>query len=347
MAKRQCIGPNKSDKPIEMGIIVPNVKQLGKPTLSKKPTQTPKASHWVSGQADDLALFAHLIDAGSFSLAAERVGIPKSTLSRRLSALENRLGQRLITRSTRRLQITDFGERMLEHARRLVDEVSAAAALAQHEQVQPQGLLKVSIPPDLTQVDLSTLLIQYATRYPLVRVELDMSPRRVDLLAERYDLVVRIAGHLPDDTTLVATKLCDMGIHLYASPAYLRRFGAPEEPNDLTTHSCLPLISSRGEAVPWQLHGPSGSWEALLPGRLSSNSPATQRALAASGMGVVALPDVLARDYVAQGRLSRVLPQWSLPSMTVWCVTPGRRLLPLRTRAFMELLRQSMGQQKP
>ena len=310
--------------------------------LSNKSAARTVEPHWVTGQADDLALFAHLIDAGSFSAAAERVGIPKSTLSRRLSALENRLGQRLVTRSTRRLQITDFGERMLEHARRVVDELSAAAALAQHEQVQPQGLLKVSMPPDLTQVDLATILIQYATRHPLVRVELDLSPRRVDLLAERYDLVVRIADHLPDDSHLVATKLCDMGIHLYASPAYLRRFGEPAQPSDLMTHSCLPLISSRGDAVPWPLQGPAGAWEALPPGRLSSNSPSTQRALAASGMGVVALPDVLVRDHLAQGQLVRVLPEWSLPSMTVWCVTPGRRLLPLRTRAFMELLRESI-----
>jgi len=297
---------------------------------------------WVTGQADDLALFAHLIDAGSFSAAAERVGMPKSTLSRRLSALENRLGQRLVTRSTRRLQITDFGERMLEHARRLLDELSAAAALAQHEQVQPQGLLRVSMPPDLTQVDLATILIQYATRYPLVRVELDLSPRRVDLLAERYDLVVRVADHLPDDSHLVASKLCVMGIHLYASPAYLKRFSEPTQPSDLMGHSCLPLISSRGDAVPWPLQGPAGTWQALPPGRLSSNSPSTQRALAASGMGIVALPDVLVREHLAHGQLVRVLPEWSLPSMTVWCVTPGRCLLPLRTRAFMDLLREAI-----
>ena len=121
-----------------------------------------ESTQWVTGQADDLVLFAHLIDAGSFSAAAERVGIPKSTLSRRLSALENRLGQRLVTRSTRRLALTDFGERMLEHSRRLLDELSDASALAQHEQVQPHGLLRESMPPDLTHVDLATLLLQFA-----------------------------------------------------------------------------------------------------------------------------------------------------------------------------------------
>ena len=301
-----------------------------------------ESTQWVTGQADDLVLFAHLIDAGSFSAAAERVGIPKSTLSRRLSALENRLGQRLVTRSTRRLALTDFGERMLEHARRLLDELSDASALAQHEQVQPHGLLRVSMPPDLTHVDLATLLLQFAAQYPEVRVALDLSARRVDLLAERFDLVVRIANQLPDDSTLVATKLHDMRIYLYASAAYLNRYGSPKTPSDLMAHNCLPLISSRGESVVWELSSALGQWQGLPPSRLSSNSPATQRALAVSGMGIVALPEVLASEYVSRLQLVQVLPEWSLPSVTVWCVTPGRRLLPLRTKVFIELLRQSM-----
>lgn len=302
----------------------------------------PESMAWITGQADDLVLFAHLIDAGSFSATAERVGIPKSTLSRRLSALENRLGQRLVTRSTRRLALTDFGERMLEHARRLLDELSAASALAQHEQVQPHGLLRVSMPPDLTHVDLATLLLQFATRYPEVRVALDVSARHVDLLAERFDLVVRIANHLPDDSTLVATKLHDMRINLYASAAYLNRFGAPKAPSDLMAHNCLPLMSSQGESVAWKLNSPFGQWQGMPPSQLTSNSLATQRALAASGMGIVALPEVLASECVAKLQLVQVLPEWSLPSVTVWCVTPGRRLMPLRTKVFIELLGQIM-----
>jgi DNA-binding transcriptional LysR family regulator len=314
-------------------------------TLLSGPSDNHRGSEsmsWITGQADDLVLFAHLIDAGSFSATAERVGIPKSTLSRRLSALENRLGQRLVTRSTRRLTLTDFGERMLEHARRLLDELSAASALAQHEQVQPHGLLRVSMPPDLTHVDLATLLLQFASRYPEVRVALDISARHVDLLAERFDLVVRIANHLPDDSTLVATKLHDMRIRLYASADYLSRFGEPTAPYQLMTHNCLPLMSSQGESVAWQLNSPFVQWQGIPPSRLTSNSPATQRGLAVSGMGIVALPEVLASEYVAQSKLVQVLPEWSLPSVTVWCVTPGRRLLPLRTKVFIELLRQIM-----
>lgn len=312
---------------------------LNRPLNNRHGLESPP---WVAGQADDLVLFAHLIDAGSFSAAAERVGIPKSTLSRRLSALENRLGQRLMTRSTRRLALTDFGERMLEHARRLLDELSEASALAQHEQDQPHGLLRVSMPPDLTHVDLATLLLTFASRYPEVRVALDVSARHVDLLAERFDLVVRIANHLPDDSTLVATKLHDMRINLYASAAYLNRFGAPKAPSDLMAHNCLPLMSSQGESVAWKLNSPFGQWQGMPPSQLTSNSLATQRALAASGMGIVALPEVLASECVAKLQLVQVLPEWSLPSVTVWCVTPGRRLMPLRTKVFIEMLGQIM-----
>jgi len=296
--------------------------------------------------AQDLILFAHLMDVGSFSGTAERIGVPKSTLSRRIAALETRLGQKLVTRSTRRLAITDFGERILEHARRLQDEVQAAADLAQHEQVQPRGLLRVSLPPDLAQIDLTSMLVAYAATFPQVQIEIDLSPRRVDILAERYDLAVRIAGNLPDDGTLVARQLCRMPIHLYASPAYLSQFGVPEHPSALLEHVCLRLINSNGEALPWHLSKQQGSeqstWEGLPTGSVSSNSPALQRALALEGLGIVALADVLVIDALTQRRLKRVLPEWSLPTATVWSVTPGRRLLPLKTRAFMKMLREAM-----
>lgn len=293
--------------------------------------------------ANDLILFAELIEAGGFTALSRQLDLPKSTISRRLAGLEARLGQRLVTRTTRRLVVTDFGERMLEYARRLQDEWQAAMALAQHEQVKPQGLLRVSLPPDLGQIELSAMLIQFAARYPDVRVELDLSARRVDLLAERFDLAVRIAGRLPDDSTLVARKLCDMTVHLYASSAYLRQFGHPRQPADLMAHTCLRLISSGGESLAWRLQSDAASWEGLPSGPLSSNSPSLQRQLAVNGLGIVALADVLVSQEVSQGRLEQVLPDWSLPKLAVWCVTPGRRLLPARTRAFMELLQVAMA----
>lgn len=296
----------------------------------------------MSLDANDLILFAHIMEAGSFSKAAERTGLPKSTLSRRITALEAKLGERLLTRSTRRLAITEFGERILDHAKRLLEETEAASAMALHRQGTPRGVLRVSMPPDFRELDLTPLLLQYAASYPEVRLELDLSPRRVDLLAERFDLAVRAASRLPDDGTLVARKLCEMETGLYASPAYLKRYGIPASPPDLLDHIGLRLIGGNGEAQPWRLAHGTETWEGLPNGPLAVNSPGLQRDLAAHGMGIVALDKRFAEKMLEQGLLQRVLPEWCLPTVTLWCVTPGRRLLPARTTAFIEMLRATL-----
>ncbi|MBI2276685.1 MAG: LysR family transcriptional regulator [Dechloromonas sp.] len=297
----------------------------------------------MSLDANDLILFAHIMEAGSFSKAAERTGLPKSTLSRRITALETKLGERLLTRSTRRLAITEFGERILDHAKRLLEETEAASAMALHRQGTPRGVLRVSMPPDFAEFNLTPMLLQYAASYPEVRLELDLSPRRVDLLAERFDLAVRAASRLPDDGTLVARKLCELPNGLYASPAYLKRYGVPASPSELLDHVGLRLIGGNGEPLPWRLARGAESWEGLPNGPLAVNSPGLQRDLAAHGMGIVALDERFAETMLEQGLLQRVLPDWCLPTVTLWCVTPGRRLLPARTTAFIELLRNSLA----
>ena len=297
----------------------------------------------MSLDANDLILFAHIMEAGSFSKAAGRTGLPKSTLSRRITALETKLGERLLTRSTRRLSITEFGERILDHAKRLLEETEAASAMALHRQGTPRGVLRVSMPPDFVELDLTPLLLQFAASYPEVRLELDLSPRRVDLLVERFDLAVRAASRLPDDGTLVARKLCDMPNGLYASPAYLARYGVPAKPEELLDHVGLRLIGGNGEPLPWRLSCGTDYWEGLPDGPLAANSPSLQRDLAAHGMGIVALDERFAGKLVEQGRLKRVLPEWCLPTVTLWCVTPGRRLMPARTSAFIDMLRTSLA----
>ena len=293
--------------------------------------------------ANDLILFAQVMETGSFSRAAERTGLPKSTLSRRITTLETKLGERLLTRSTRRLAITEFGERILEHARRLLEETEAASAMALHRQGVPRGVLRVSMPPDFVELDLTPFLLQFAASYPEVRLELDLSPRRVDLLAERFDLAVRVASRLPDDTTLVARKLCELENGLYASPAYLARYGVPEKPQELLEHVGLRLIGGNGDALPWRLSRGAEQWEGMPDGPLAANSPRLQRDLARHGMGIVGIDDRFAQNWVEQGLLKRVLPEWTLPTVTIWCVTPGRRLLPARTTAFIEMLRAALA----
>ncbi|HLS55336.1 MAG TPA: LysR family transcriptional regulator [Zeimonas sp.] len=294
--------------------------------------------------ADDLVLFARVADAGSFSRASERCGLPKATVSRRISALEATLGERLMTRTTRQLAITEFGERILAHARRLLEETEAASALAQHRQSTPQGTLRVSLPPGfLDELDLVPFVVEFAQRHPQVRLELDISPRRVDVIAERFDLAVRVAARLPDDATLVARRLIELEQGLFASPAYLARAGRPDTPAQLAGHSALRLISSAGEPQPWRLARGGERWEGLPDGQLAVNSIGLLSTLAMHGMGIAGLSARYAAPMVAQGLFERVLPGWCLPAMTVWCVTPGRRLLPRRTSAFVSMLEASLA----
>lgn len=298
--------------------------------------------------ADDLVLFARIIEAGSFARAAQRCGLPRATVSRRIGALEARLGERLLVRTTRRLALTDFGERILEHARRLLEETEAAAALAQHRQATPQGRLRVSLPPGfLDELDLVPFLLRFAERHPDVRLELDISPRRVDLVAERFDLAIRVAAQLPDDATLVARRMIELEHGLYASPAYLARAGIPTRPAQLLDHVGLRLIASNGEAQPWRLARGGERWEGLPDGPLAANSVSLQCALALHGLGIAALSERFVAPMVAQGLLERVLPDWRLPTMTVWCVTAGRRLLPARSRVFIDMLQAALGQSRP
>lgn len=290
--------------------------------------------------ANDLILFVCVVDAGSFTQAAERMDLPKSTLSRRLGLLEETLGEKLFVRSTRRLAITEFGERILEHARRLVDETEEVSALAQHRQAKPRGELRVSMPPDFIEFDFPGFCLAFRELHPEIALRLDLSPRRVDLMGERFDLAIRAAHRMPDDATLVARKLFDMRQGLYASPAYLARHGAPASPDELPGHTCLPVATSDGTPLPWQLERGGERRDWTPQGPVLCNSPRLQRELAVHGAGIAFLPvDYMLQSLLEQERLVRVLADWELPSVGVWAVMPGRRLMPARTRVFVDLLK--------
>lgn len=293
--------------------------------------------------ANDLILFAHIVDAGSFTKAAEQTGLPKSTLSRRLTDLENEFGERLMQRSTRRLVLTDFGERILEHARRLQEETEAATALVLHRQATPHGTLRVSLPPEFRALSMVEILTSFTQSYPDVRLELDLSSRRVDLVAERFDLAVRIASRLPDDNALVARHLATFHNGLYASPAYLQRHGTPQHPSELMEHTGLVLVTSGGDQQHWLLANGDQRWEGLPSRTLAANSMGLHQALAEKGLGIVGLSEQFALPLVKQQALQRVLPDWDLPPTPVWCVTPGRRLLPQRTLVFIDMLKAALG----
>jgi len=288
-------------------------------------------------EPNDLLLFARVVAEGSFSRAAERVGLPKSTVSRRIAALETQLGERLLLRTTRKLTVTDFGHGVLGHAQQVADEVEAAASLAQHRQVEPSGRLRVSMPSDLANVVLGSLLVQFVQRYPAISLEIDLTPRRVDLIGENFDLALRM-GDLPDDASLAARRVAVFSHGLYASPDYLLRRGMPAEPEALMEHDTLRLLKRDGEPALWVLTRGEALWEGIPPGRATVNSPELMMRLARLGVGIAALADHFAGPYERSGELVPVLADWSLPTASAWAVFPGRRLMPARTRVFLDAL---------
>lgn len=283
-----------------------------------------------------------MVEAGSFSRATTCSELPKSTISRRIAQLEARLGERLLVRNTRRLVITEFGERILDHARRLMEESEAALAVALHRQDVPCGVLRVSMMPELVEIGLADLCYEFSTKYPEVRLDLDLSPRRVDLLAERFDIALRGAARLPDDSMLVARKVCEFDLNLYASSDYLAYRGTPKHPSELSAHACLRLTAGSGDVISWQLSRDQERWEHMPGGHIATNSPRLLRDLVARGSGIGELPDYFASKLVREGVLRRILPDWRLRVAPLWCVTPGRRLLPSRTTAFIDMVRESL-----
>lgn len=313
--------------------------------------------------ADDLLLFARVVESGSLSAAAARLDWPKSTVSRRLAGLEQRLGERLLQRSTRRLSLTEFGQGVLEHARQVAAEVEAAQALAAHRQVVPSGRLRVSMAGDLATFLLADIVADFLVRHPLITLELDLSPRRVDLIAENVDVAIR-AGELPADSSLAARRLVDFTGALYAAPSWVDRREPVVEPEQLPLLDGLVLSRDGADPRPWTLTEsltqaiaepgaePAARTEArsarVWTGRpkvhAAANSPHLLAQLAAAGLGITALPDLYAAEAVAQGRLVRVLPAWRTEPATAWAVFPERRLMPARTRAFIDAMVAGLAQ---
>ena len=286
---------------------------------------------------NDLLLFARVVQEGSLSRAAERLSMPKSTLSRRLSALEAQLGERLILRTTRKLTVTDFGQSVLHHAQQVTAEVEAALALTQHRQAEPSGRLRISMPADFATDVLTPVMAKIVQRYPAISLELDLSPRRVDLIGENFDLAIRI-GDLPDDSSLAARQLAEFSVGLYASPSYLQKHGTPHEPEALMEHDALCLLGRNGDPVAWRLQRGQEQWQGTPPGRATANSPELLTRLALEGIGITMLSKHFANRYVSDNRLVQILGDWNLPTVTAWAVFPGRRLMPARTRVFLDAM---------
>lgn len=284
---------------------------------------------------NDMALFVEVIKANSFRGAAEAIGMPNSTVSRRIAELERRIGLRLLNRTTRRIELTEGGRLYYERCRRIVDEARLA-----HEEISelvgnPSGLIRLSMPIDFGVVYLAPLLAEFAERYPHIQFDLDLTPKRLDLIRDPVDLVIRI-GPLPD-SQLIARPLGTLQRSLFASPSYLERQGPPGSPEALLQHQCLRMLDA-----PWVLQNGAQQLSLAVHGRYLLNNVGMLRRLALLGQGIAMLVDEMIAEDLACGRLQRVLPGWQAPSLPVYAITETR-LLPAKVRVLIDFLGERLN----
>jgi DNA-binding transcriptional LysR family regulator len=287
---------------------------------------------------NDMALFIEVASTLSFRRAADVSGIPNSTLSRRIAALEKHIGLRLLHRTTRKVELTEAGQLYYERCRRIVDEARIA-----HEQLgemlaQPSGVLRASLPVDFATIYIAPLLAEFSRRYPGITFEFDLTPRQVDLVSEPFDVAIRM-GELAD-SNLIARLLARLSVQVYASPRYLELYGEPAHPDDLAGHECLCFP----KAGRWTLHRDTETVEVDVGGKFLANSVGMFRRLATLDLGIIMLPETVVAEDLAAGRLRRILPQWQGHSTPVYAITETR-LLPAKTQRFIEFLQEHLRQQ--
>jgi DNA-binding transcriptional LysR family regulator len=288
---------------------------------------------------NDMAIFSRVVEAGSITGAAKLLGLPKSTVSRKIALLEESLGVRLLERTTRALKLTEIGATYFEHCSRIVSEAEEANLAVTQMQATPRGKLRITAPTEFGSLYLGAILAAYLQQYPGVEVEVELTNRVVDLIDEGFDLAIR-AGSLPD-SSLIARKLASERVFICASPAYLEAHGKPLNPEDLSGHEMilspasprghLRLLSEKGETV-----------TVAIGGSLRVNSLAIARDAAATGLGLVALPEMICWEDLHSGRLQIAIEGWALPGTGIHAVYPSPRHLSAKVKTFIDFLQEKL-----
>ncbi|MBV8466770.1 MAG: LysR family transcriptional regulator [Burkholderiales bacterium] len=291
-----------------------------------------------SADFNDYVYFARVVEAGGFSAAARGLGIPKSRLSRRVAGLEARLGVRLLQRTTRKLTMTDVGQRFLGHCQALMREADAAERVAASLKAEPSGLVRLSAPVAMFDTYLTEMLLEFTLRYPKVVLETVATNRRVDLIEEAIDLAIRVRTVDDEDPQWATRRLKAARGMLVASPGLVAQYGG------ITTPSALAVVPALGAVeadrrIHWRLVGPNGEVrEFILPPRLATEQFSLRLKAALAGLGMTMLPENVANDDLRAGRLVEVLPDWRFPEGYMQAVYVSQRGLSPAVRALLDML---------
>ena len=287
---------------------------------------------------NDLAWFVQVVDHEGFAAAGRALDQPKSKLSRRIAQLEERLGVRLIHRTTRQFVVTEVGQTFYQHCKAMLIEAEAAQQAVETLRSEPRGSVKLTCPVTLLHAHVGPMLARFMLRYPGVNVQLEATNRRVDVVSEGIDVAIRVRPRPFDDSDLVMRVLADRGQRLVASPACIARMGRPQAPSQLSTWPGLSLDAGKHQHK-WQLSGPEGAKaEVYFTPRMVTTDMLALREAAIAGVGVVQLPLLMVRDQLAAGTLEVVLDAWQPQREVIHAVFASRRGLLPSVRALVDFL---------
>lgn len=291
---------------------------------------------------NEMLIFTRVVQTSSFTAAARLLGMPKSSVSRKVADLEDRLGARLLQRTTRKLGLTDVGRIYYDRCARIIGEVEEADQAVGRMQAAPCGLLRVTAP--LSFGMLGPIVTEFLKRYPDLQVELVCTDRNVNLVDESFDVAIR-AGNL-DDSTLVARSLGAIERVLVASPGYLKQKGTPATPADLEGHACITFGGGTASSQ-WALYAGDRKTEVRVVSRLTVNDFEMMREAARSGVGIAWISKFVCLDDLQAGRLRQVLGDWCSAAAPVHAVYPTTRHLSPKVLAFVEMVRARLSLGKP
>lgn len=282
---------------------------------------------------DDREVFFTVVEANGFGAAARRLETTPASVSRRVKALEQRLGVRLLQRTTRKLSLTDAGERYFREGRRLLGEVAELEQALTASAREPEGELRIVAPMSFGQRRLAPLVARFAMLHSKLRISLILDDRETDLIDVAADLAIRIG--YPADSSMIARAIAPVPRHACASPGYLQRRGYPKSPEDLLQHDCLHynLISEREE---WTFRGADGERTLAIKGSFCSNNGDVLAEAAMQGLGIALLPEFIVEEGLADGRLVKLLEGYARAPLTVFALYPSRQHVPAKTRRFLE-----------
>lgn len=279
-------------------------------------------------------VFVRVVQAGSFSQAAKQLRMPISTVSAKVAALEKHLGVSLMRRTTRQLHLTESGDAYFRHAVKAVAELQEAEALTTQSQGEIQGRIKITAPVEMGMTSLADVAADFVKKNPKLRIDLLLTDRLVDLVADGVDLAVRI-GELKD-SSLMSKKIGQVGMQAFASSAYLKKAAPIKRPQDLSHHPCL-IFSNQNE-IEWTFYRGENVQKVRVNGPFSANNLIAVHRVALQNLGVALLPTFLCQEDVEKKKLVRVLEGWTSGNNPVHLVYPQQKFLPKSTRAVLDFL---------